>query len=149
MARAIMALKYCIYGRARMAQSIMALKYCWQCQNGSSHSCMQVMPLAELECQLLYYSAKMTQAILARSNPAVLEWLEPFRHSRNATGHARMAQAIIILKSSNWQLCDQNGSSHSCTQVIRMTQAIMALNTASMRIEYFFGLFCRSHFLEN
>ena len=22
-------------------------------------------------------------------------------------------------------------------------------NTASMRIEYFFGLFCRSHFLEN
>ena len=29
------------------------------------------------------------------------------------------------------------------------SQVNCIINTASMRIEYFFGLFCRSHFLEN
>ena len=124
MARAILALKYCIYGRARMAQAVMALKYGWQCQNGSSHSCTQVMLLAELECQLLYYSAKMAQAILARSNPAVLESLEPFWHSRNATGHARMAQAIIALKSHYKPLSYSKVVTGSCAT--RMALAVLA-----------------------
>ena len=104
-----------LHGHARMARAILALKVIqllvpewleplcmalnWPCKNGSyysakasyyfrvpngsSHSCTQVMP-------------------------AMLEWLEPFRPSRNATGHARMAQAIIALKRSNWPC--QNGT---------------------------------------
>ena len=89
----------------------MALKYCWQCQNGLSHSCTQVTPLAELECQngSSYYMALKycwqcqngsshsgTQILHIRPCQngsshygtqiwlAVPEWLEPFLHASNA-----------------------------------------------------------------
>ena len=43
----------------------------WPCQNGSGHSGTQLMQLA------------------------VPEWLKPFWHPSNGTGHARMARAIL------------------------------------------------------
>ena len=83
--------------RARKARAIVPKPVTiLECQNVSSHSCAQVMPCT-----------------------GVLEWLEPFRNSRNATGRARMAQAIMALKHY-WQ--SQNGLSHSCTQVMQLSE---------------------------
>ena len=88
-----------IVGSARMAQAIMALEYCWQCQNGSSHSCTQVMPLAELECQ--------NGSSHSPAQPCRLHDLS-----------ARMARAILALKYCNCQC--HNGSSHSGTQILHI-----------------------------
>ena len=113
-----------MHARARMAShsgiKVMQLSFpngsCplalnWPCKNSSCY-CTKAS----------YYIRvpKWLKPFLRASNPAVLEWLEPLWHSRNATGHAIMAQAIIALKCSNWQLCSQYGSSRSCTQVMQL-----------------------------
>ena len=108
------------------------------CQNGLSHSSTQVMALKYLRvcshsgpvsCTLLVCMNGSSHSGIA-NNISVLEWLEPFystagitcvqerlEHS-NMVGSARMARAIMALKYGSQ--C-QNGSSHSCTQVMPCT----------------------------
>ena len=75
----LLELKYCIYGRARMAQAIMALQYCWQYQNGSSRSCTQVMQLSEPE------------------------WLKPLWHSIAAVSGKRQGNSIRAKMFILWE----------------------------------------------
>ena len=99
MARATLHSTY-LTGRARTTRAILPkpVTSILDCQNGSSHSCAQVMPQAVLEYDSSHFGTQEMQLTMPEL----------------------MAQAIIALKSSNWQLCGQNGCSSSCTQVMQL-----------------------------
>ena len=78
-----------------MARAILALPTIFECDNGLSHSGTAIYAI--FECQN-GSSHSGTQVM----HPAVPEWLGPFWHSSYATGRARMARTILILKSCNW-----------------------------------------------
>ena len=109
MARAILALKFgqWHYLRARMSRAILALPTIFECHNGLSHSCTAIYALFECQNGSSHSGTQVMQL-------AVPEWLEPFLHSSHATGRARMAQAILALKSCNLRGC------------ARMARAILA-----------------------